>query len=163
MDNVWEYFRGFTLYIIRAHLRKDTHRHTHMYRVRTHPGIALNVININSTPWKSWNSPWFSIHHWKSKFTVNILKTTANQAGISDLTSSLDSCQNNFFVGSISKTLSKLGRRNARVKMTRRVMCCHLVYEITSAVINRTACYRILHELGFLKHIHTKGTHTYCV
>ena len=44
--------------------------------------------------------------------------------------------------------------------MTRHVMCCHLVYAITTVMINITACYRILYEWGFLKHNYMKGTHT---
>ena len=60
---------------------------------------SWNMLDFKSTPGKFWNSPWFSIHPWKRKFILNILKTTANQAGSLDLTSSLHSCQNNFFCG----------------------------------------------------------------
>jgi len=64
---------------------------------------SCNILDFNTTPGKSWNSPYFKYTPGKTplkgEFTQNILKTLAYQAGSLDQASSMHSCQNEWLYG----------------------------------------------------------------
>ena len=81
-DDMWQpgqEWLGFQFYVSVSFVAQGSHASWN----------SRNILDFNATHGKSWNSPCFSIHPWKSEFTINILKT-----GNLDQTSSMHSCQN---------------------------------------------------------------------
>jgi len=96
-------------------------------------------------------------------YCINIIMIMHIQSNLHNMTIFVKPCDDVrsycvFFVWSNSQILNKLDLVTKMSKcLGQKIMCslicCHLVYQIITSVINNTTCYRILHNWGVLKTI----------